>query len=130
MSKTGLVLFQVVSRHEYPVKPSSADINENILSEQCREEYQLTEENVKSAKSLDQVGLLVFTDMFARKNRDVTVIFDKIFITGTNQVHLIPHNIVPLQSGSVFYERAKLTGAQYKHRYIFTLDGNQRVIST
>ena len=72
----------------------------------------------------------LLTDWFARKNVDDTVIFVTIFITGTNQVHLIPHNIVPLQSGSVFYERAKLTGAQYKHRYIFTLDGNQRVIST
>ena len=101
MSKTGLVLFQVVSRHEYPVKPSSADINENILSEQCREEYQLTEENVKSAKSLDQVGLQVLTDMFARKNRDDTVIFDTIFITGMNQVGAITGNI---------YKHAKLTG--------------------
>ena len=126
MSKTGLVLFQVVSRHEYPVKPSSADINENILSEQCREEYQLTEENVKSAKSLDQVE---FTSV-AQKNRDNTVIFDKIFITGTNQVRAITDNIVPLQSGSVFYKRAKLTGPKYKHRYIFTLDGNHRVIFT
>ena len=78
MSKTGLVLFQVVSRHEYPVKPSSADINENILSEQCREEYQLTEENVKSAKSLDQVGLQVLTDMFARR-------------TETTQLYLIQY---------------------------------------
>ena len=34
--------------------------------------------------------------------------------------------LFPLQSGSVFYERAKLTGAQYKHRFIFTMDGNHR----
>ena len=30
----------------------------------------------------------------------------------------ITHNIVPLQSGSVFYERTKLTSAQYKHIYL------------
>ena len=41
------------------------------------------------------------------------VIFVTIFITGTNQVCLISNNIVPLQSGSVFYNRAQLTGAQY-----------------
>ena len=29
-----------------------------------------------------------------------------------------------------FYKRAKLTGAQYKHRVIFTLDGSHRVILT
>ena len=48
----------------------------------------------------------------------------------TNQVRSITPNIVPLQSGSVFYEPTKLTGAQYKHRYIFTLDGSHRVIFT
>ena len=29
----------------------------------------------------------------------------------------------PFQSGSVFYEAFKLTGALYKHRVIFTVDG-------
>ena len=43
---------------------------------------------------------------------------------------MITDNIVTLQSGSVFYERVKLTGAQYKNRYKFTLDGNHRVIFT
>ena len=70
----------------------------------------------------------MLTDWFAQKNVDYRVIFITIFITGTNQVCLITDNIVPLQSGSVFYERTKLTGAQYKHRYIFTLDDNHRVI--
>ena len=44
-----------MGRHEYRVKPSSADINENILSEQCRDDYKLTEEDVKSARSLGEV---------------------------------------------------------------------------
>ena len=54
---------------------------------------------------------ILLTDWFARKNVDDTVIFVTIFITGTNQVGLITDNIVPLQSGSVFYEHAKLTDA-------------------
>ena len=62
----------------------------------------------------------LLTDWFARKNRDDTVIFVIIFITGTNQICSITAKFVPLQSGSVFYKRAKLTGAQYK--VIFTLD--------
>ena len=33
----------------------------------------------------------------------------------------IDHMIFPLQSGSVFYARAKLTGAQYKHIVLFTV---------
>ena len=48
------------------------------------------------------------------------VVFVTKFITGTNQVRLITDNIVPLQSGSVFYERAKLTGAQYKKKLSYT----------
>ena len=35
------------------------------------------------------------------------VIFTTIFITGKNQVRLITNYNIPLQSGSVFYERAK-----------------------
>ena len=58
------------------------------------------------------------------------VIFVTKFITVTNQVRLITDYNNPLQSGSVFYEHAKLTGAQHKHRYIFTEDGNHRVIFT
>ena len=42
------------------------------------------------------------------------------FITDTNQVRSITNTFILLQSGSVFYKRAKLTGAQYKHRYVFT----------
>ena len=47
----------------------------------------------------------LLTDWFAQKNADNKVIFVTIFITATNQVRSITHNIVPLQSGSVFYER-------------------------
>ena len=71
----------------------------------------------------------MFTKWFAQKNVDNTIIYI-IFITGPFQVGSITNNIVPLQSRSVFYQRAKLTGRQYKHRVIFTLDGNHRVIFT
>ena len=46
-----------------------------------------------------------------------------IFITVPLQVHSITNEIIPLQSGSVLYEHAKLTGVLYKHRVIFTKDG-------
>ena len=59
----------------------------------------------------------MLTDWFAQKNYDDTVIFVPILFTGTDQVRSITDNIIPFQSRSVFYERAKLTGAQYKHRY-------------
>ena len=59
----------------------------------------------------------MLTDWFAQKNLDDTVIFTTIFITFTNQVCLITDNNIPLQSGGVFYERAKLTGAHYKHMH-------------
>ena len=70
----------------------------------------------------------LLTDWFARKNIDDTVIFVTIFFTDTNQAHLITDKFVLLQSGSVFYKRAKQTSAQHKHRLIFTLDGSHRVI--
>ena len=64
------------------------------------------------------------------RTSDNTVIFKTIFITGTNQVRSFNNKFVLLQSGSVFYKRAKLTNAQYRQRVIFTSDGNQRVIFT
>ena len=39
------------------------------------------------------------------------------------QVGSITAENKPFQSGSVFYEPAKLTSALYKHRVIFTVDG-------
>ena len=36
-----------------------------------------------------------------------------IFITDTNQVRSITATLIPLQSGSVFYKRAKLSGVHY-----------------
>ena len=35
------------------------------------------------------------------------------------QVRSITDEIIPLQSGSVFYERTKLTGEKYKHSYVY-----------
>ena len=49
-------------------------------------------------------------------------------ITGKNQVGLINDNIIPLQSGSVFYEHPKLNGAQYSTDLYFTFDGNHNII--
>ena len=60
----------------------------------------------------------------------MTLLYYYNFITVAKQVHSITNKFVLLQSGSVIYKRAKLTGAQYKHRVIFTFDGNHRVIFT
>ena len=61
--------------------------------------------------------IILLTDWFAQKNIDNTVMFVTIFITGSKQVCSITDEFVFLQSGSVFYERAKLTAAQYKLRF-------------
>ena len=50
-----------------------------------------------------------------------------IFITVPFQVCSITDENKPLQSGSVFYEHAKLTGTLYKHRVIFTVDGRKTI---
>ena len=48
-------LFQVIGRYGYNVRPSTSDINENLLSEQCRTDYGLTEADIKAAAPLDVV---------------------------------------------------------------------------
>ncbi len=51
-----VLLAQVVTVQDYWVKPRSADINENVLSEQAREELGLSEELIRTkGNSLDQV---------------------------------------------------------------------------
>lgn len=52
----------MVTVQEYWVKPRSADINENVLSEQAREELGLSEELIRTkGNPLDQVLLQVTT---------------------------------------------------------------------
>eukprot|EP00095_Tigriopus_kingsejongensis_P008653 maker-scaffold537_size144400-snap-gene-0.21 protein:Tk08653 transcript:maker-scaffold537_size144400-snap-gene-0.21-mRNA-1 annotation:"rna-binding protein fusilli isoform x2" len=46
---------KVVSHHNYQVKPHQADVNENFLSEECRNDYQISEEAIKSAQNLRQI---------------------------------------------------------------------------
>ena len=46
----------MVAQHSFHVRPSTCtDINENLLSEQCRSEYGLTEANIKEALPLEAV---------------------------------------------------------------------------
>lgn len=42
------LLFQIVGVQQYPIRPQTADINENILSEQLTSESVLTDELIKS----------------------------------------------------------------------------------
>jgi len=46
---------KIVGVHQFPVRPSGVDINENILSEEVTEEYGLTEADIKKASPLDEV---------------------------------------------------------------------------
>ena len=50
-----LAFLQVVSQHSYHVRPTTSDINENLLSEQCRTDYGLTEVSIKEALPLDAI---------------------------------------------------------------------------
>ena len=69
------------------------------------------------------------TDWLAQRTQTTRLYFITMFITGTNQASLITDKFVLLQSGNVFYKGAKLTGALYTHRVLFTLDGSHSVIS-
>lgn len=48
-------VFKVVAVQLNTVKPHTADMNENVLSEQCRAEIGLTEEMVKNGQPLEHV---------------------------------------------------------------------------
>ena len=45
----------MVAQHSFHVRPTTCDINENLLSEQCRSDYGLTEANIKEALPLEAV---------------------------------------------------------------------------
>lgn len=47
--------FQVVAVHTNVVKPRSADVNENLLSETARNQFGLTDEQVKNGQPLENV---------------------------------------------------------------------------
>lgn len=46
---------KVLTEQQYIVRPSGSDMNENLLGEQCREDYGLTEEQVKDGQPLENV---------------------------------------------------------------------------
>ncbi|XP_071547541.1 RNA-binding protein fusilli isoform X4 [Panulirus ornatus] len=46
---------KVVTEQQYIVRPPSEDINENVLGEQCREDFGLTEDKVKNGQPLENV---------------------------------------------------------------------------
>ena len=70
---------------------------------------------------------LLFAYQFARKNIDNTIIFIQyllLFLFMFNKLlKRITHSNLEL-----FYECAKLTGALYKHRVIFTIDGHITIL--
>ena len=83
----------------------------------------------KGGKIVDKVTLKInvmsiplLADWSARKNVDNTILLQYLLLFLYRFVS-ITNEIIPLQSGSVFYEQAKLTSTLYKHRVIFTKDG-------
>ncbi|XP_069184957.1 RNA-binding protein fusilli isoform X9 [Procambarus clarkii] len=46
---------KVVTEQQYIVRPPTEDINENVLGEQCREDFNLTEDQVKNGQPLENV---------------------------------------------------------------------------
>lgn len=48
-------LCQVVAVHYNLVKPRSADVNENLLSEVARNQFGLTEDQIKNGQPLEHV---------------------------------------------------------------------------
>ena len=65
------------------------------------------------------LGVIILAHWFAWKNVDNMIIFNTLPF----QVRSITSESNPIQSGSVFYEHAKLTDTLYKHIVIFTMDG-------
>ncbi|KAK8382533.1 hypothetical protein O3P69_015425 [Scylla paramamosain] len=46
---------KTVTEQQYIVRPPTEDINENVLGEQCREDFRLTEDQVKNGQPLENV---------------------------------------------------------------------------
>ncbi|XP_042222346.1 epithelial splicing regulatory protein 1-like, partial [Homarus americanus] len=46
---------KVVTEQQYIIRPPTEDINENVLGEQCREDFGLTEDQVKNGQPLENV---------------------------------------------------------------------------
>lgn len=46
---------KAVTEQQYIVRPPTEDINENVLGEQCREDFRLTEDQVKNGQPLENV---------------------------------------------------------------------------
>ncbi|KAH7983511.1 hypothetical protein HPB52_012386 [Rhipicephalus sanguineus] len=55
MDPMGYGRIQVVAVQQNLVKPRSCDVNENVISESCRTEYGISEEQLKNAVPLEQV---------------------------------------------------------------------------
>ncbi|XP_066954813.1 epithelial splicing regulatory protein 1 isoform X1 [Macrobrachium rosenbergii] len=75
---------KVVTEQQYIVQPPSGDINENVLGEQCREDYGLTEEQVKNGQPFETV-----IDSFdAILNKITDGATDRVSLVTDGQLHL------------------------------------------
>ena len=67
--------------------------------------------------------MLLLTDWFAQKNVDDTDILIQYLLRLRNRFVQLLTSLFSSNLEVYFTKRAKLTGAQYKHRVLFTLNG-------
>ena len=65
----------------------------------------------------------MLADGFTRKNLRQHKGIYSFIVTHTIQVRTITNYIIPPHIGGAHFHSAKLTGAQYKHRVIYTEEG-------
>lgn len=75
---------KVVTEQQYIIQPPSGDINENVLGEQCREDYGLTEEQVKNGQPFETV--IDSFDAILNKITDGDT--DRVALVTDGQLHL------------------------------------------
>lgn len=66
---------QKVTEQQYIVRPPTEDINENVLGEQCREDFRLTEDKVKNGQPFESVVDSVSTTIQCFLSLVVWVVF-------------------------------------------------------
>jgi len=118
---------KVVAVHYNLVKPRSADVNENVLSEVARNQFGLSEDQVKSGQPLENV--LEELDQFAKAKLDSETGRSFHFITD-GQLHLrqVLHpeacnkNIVLSDYCNTFYDLRKEFRKFYRNNDIQTIE--------
>ncbi|XP_043222924.1 epithelial splicing regulatory protein 1-like isoform X2 [Amphibalanus amphitrite] len=95
---------KVVAVQQYVVRPQSADSSDSFLSEVCKNDYQLTEEQVKNGESLESA--IQRFDQFARS---------KLALDGGSTFHLVTDGQLHLRQ--CLHPEACSKGLELPHYY-------------